>query len=142
MSLEALNYPPLVTAVGAGALVALPILEGVNLSLLTLKCATVIAYWINFAAVSVPGRIDGAQAEAREAMEQLSPGRQGRTLLSPAGWYEGASGTLRPILYCNPHQTCHSFTNSIGHLQYGDQSLPENSSFRPLSCLKALLGPW
>ena len=95
MSLSALNSPPLVTAVGAGLLAALPYLEGAvkDVPFVSLKCANFIAYCINFGSVSVPGRIDGgsqadgADSTGKTEMEQLSTESSGRTLVAPSGWY-------------------------------------------------------
>ncbi|KAI2496861.1 hypothetical protein MHU86_17657 [Fragilaria crotonensis] len=91
MSLSALNSPPFIAAVGSGALALLPILEGMQFPFSTLKYGNFVAYCINFASVSVPGRIDGQQQSnaiegGRTEMDQLSPGKGGRTLLAPSGW--------------------------------------------------------
>ncbi len=90
MSLSSLNYPPLVAAVGSGALAILPIVEGIHFPFASLKYANFLAYWINFGSVSVPGRIDGQNAQALKdggtEMEELSPGKAGRTLVAPSGW--------------------------------------------------------
>ena len=92
MSLSALNSPPLIAAVTGGALALFPVLEGMDIPFATLKYGNLLAYCINFASVSVPGRIDGQQqAQALEGgqsqMDQLSPGKAGRTLVAPSGWY-------------------------------------------------------
>jgi hypothetical protein len=103
MSLEALNAPPLVTAAGAALFAALPFLDHISTILpwSTLKVANTVAFGINVLAVSRPGRIDGQPQEqqhqddegnkdndAPSEMDRLSPGRSGRTLVAPAGWYE------------------------------------------------------
>jgi hypothetical protein len=105
MSLSVLNSPPLIAAVAGGTLALLPILEGMTFPLATLKYSNFLAYCVNFASVSVPGRIDGQQqAQALEGgqseMAQLSPGKSGRTLVAPSGWYVT---TMRLCFY---HSLC------------------------------------
>jgi len=98
-ALSALNSPLLVAAGGVGSYALLPVLSKLaadgTIPWNALKIANALSYAINFIAVSVPGRIDGqaqqssdgksSEKEGKE-MEQLSPGRNGRTLVAPSGW--------------------------------------------------------
>mmetsp|Transcript_8347 Transcript_8347/g.12855 ORF Transcript_8347/g.12855 Transcript_8347/m.12855 type:complete len:325 (+) Transcript_8347:148-1122(+) len=92
MSFAALNNPMLVAAGGLGGCAILPVLTNLvqsgSISWTVLKTANVVSYAMNVIAVSRPGRIDGqAQQEGTgNEMEQLSPGRNGRTLVAPSGW--------------------------------------------------------
>eukprot|EP00980_Cylindrotheca_fusiformis_P010009 scaffold2214_cov139-Cylindrotheca_fusiformis.AAC.6 len=106
MSLQifsALNKPPLVTAAGAALAVGVPMIPVGTLSLGALQAANVVAYCINVAAVSVPGRIDGSQDDKMrhgnmnpDSTTPLVEGSSGssddalsnreRTILRPAGW--------------------------------------------------------
>lgn len=116
ISLEALNSPLLVAIAGAAGVLGLPFIESLAadgvLSFAALKTANTACFAVQLVAVSIPGRIDGQVAEAMAeekagakkggAAEKLSisnrkeekeekPGkiftpRNGRTLVSPAGW--------------------------------------------------------
>jgi len=88
-SLAFLNAPPLVATIGAGTLASFSLVEKIvkdnaaSIPSWSLKAAVFLAYWINYVAVSVPGRLDGRQAEGGDAATQQ---RQGRSLVLPSGW--------------------------------------------------------
>ncbi len=86
MSLSSLNSPPVVAALGAGAHLAFPYIQGLPLSYNTLRIANLVSYGINVYAVSQPGRTDG-EAKIVDGHEIVlySP-EQGRTLVAPSGW--------------------------------------------------------
>jgi hypothetical protein len=106
LSLSTINSPSLVAAAGASVLGLLPLasdlvasLPATSHSLWMLQCSNAVAFAINWASVSVPGRIDGqAAAELQQSRLQqegsnsgseyqtlYSPAR-GRTLVAPAPW--------------------------------------------------------
>jgi hypothetical protein len=97
MSLSTLNSPPLVAAVGGGIVGLIPIFTAMEIPLTALKYTNFLSYCVNVGAVSVPGRIDGQQQQERQInsqtderkiseMEQLGPGRNGKSLVAPSGW--------------------------------------------------------
>lgn len=107
MSLSALNSPPLVSTAAICSAFLFGMLEkGIDSGSITWSACTAAnacAYAVNFMATSVPGRLDGAQAQTKEKdnnnnnnnqrkrspskeMEPISTGRRGRTLFTPAGW--------------------------------------------------------
>ena len=102
-----MSSPVLVTIAGVGGLICLPAFERLaaegTINLATLKTANAVAYAIQLAAVSIPGRIDGqiAKEMASEGRGEDEGGgkntiddgigkkftpRDGRTLVAPAGW--------------------------------------------------------
>jgi hypothetical protein len=103
-ALSSLNAPPLVATAGVGTLLLLPVLEKLfedhgAITWGALKAINACAYAINLIAVQALGRIDGqssmqsGQGEndqntlgPSKEMEPLSTGRNGRTLVAPAGW--------------------------------------------------------
>ena len=56
MSLSSFNNPPLVAALGAGAHLAFPYVQSLELSYSTLRVANLVSFGINVYAVSQPGR--------------------------------------------------------------------------------------
>lgn len=94
MSLAALNHPPLVAVLEAGAFALLPFVETAfvdgTLSLTGVKAFNLVAYAANVVATSRPGRIDGSDQrigkDEESEMIKLSTGNKGKTLVAPAGW--------------------------------------------------------
>lgn len=102
MSLEALNYPPLVGAVSLGCYGLLPVLKGAFLDdsvpWVVVQGTNVLVYGLSVWSVSRPGRYDGQAAQANnksvgdnadpalEGMRRMGTGKKGRSLLTPAGW--------------------------------------------------------
>jgi hypothetical protein len=93
MSLSALNAPPLVAAaLGVGCFSLFPVVrqtfEKESLSWAVVKGANLCAYGLSVWSVSQPGRYDGEidDKNASDEMKQMGTGKQGRTLVPPAGW--------------------------------------------------------
>jgi hypothetical protein len=98
--LTRLNSPALVLGSGAAVLVGLPLVSTSGAPLYVLQAANILAYAVNCAAVSVPGRIDGQAQEAMQGgnaeyesvdsasheYQTLYSPTQGRSLVAPAGW--------------------------------------------------------
>ena len=98
--LSSLNSPPLVTAAGAALVASVPLVNVGALSLGALQAANALAFATNVTAVSVPGRMDGAQdAKMRggdwnpheddlkaKAGDNIVQASRDRTLVAPAGW--------------------------------------------------------
>jgi hypothetical protein len=101
-TLSALNSPVIVTAAGVAIAVGVPLIPTGALSLGVLQVANILAFCTNVAAVSVPGRIDGAE-DAKMRQGDPNPdssttrlieenntddpnARRNRMLLRPAGW--------------------------------------------------------
>lgn len=90
MSLSALNYPPLVALSGLGLGASLPVIEKLAATSpwYLVRLSSLAAYALNFASVSVPGRLDGSASDDPKIAtdgSQLSP-RRGKTLVAPSGW--------------------------------------------------------
>ena len=98
MSLQKLNSPIVVLGSGAVALFSLPTITSIctsgAVSLGLLQAANVLAYALNCAAVSVPGRVDGQAQDAMQGKtnsndqtyDAIYSPNQGRSLIAPAGW--------------------------------------------------------
>ena len=98
MSLSALNAPPLIATLSLGSYVLFPALrttfENKAISWTIVKTTNLCAYGLSVWSVSQPGRYDGQTIQDTNAspgvaateMEQMSPGRNGRTLVPPAGF--------------------------------------------------------
>lgn len=102
MSLSSLNSPPLVTVLSLGCYGLFPILQesfqDKAIPWAVVKGANVLAYGLSLWSVSQPGRYDSEAAAAAtsdesgkdsagvQGMRKMGVGRQGRTLVPPAGW--------------------------------------------------------
>lgn len=95
MSLEALNQPPLIAAMGAAAFAALPLLERAladgTISFVTIKALNGLLYGLNVYAVSQPGRLDGprqdnmTKGKKLDETEEVRKMRE-RSLVMPQDW--------------------------------------------------------
>jgi hypothetical protein len=93
-----MNTPSFLTAVGAGTFLMLPIADAVfsseKVAFKSIKGAALLAYVLSVVSVSRPGRYDGQvqlsgddkDSPGAKEMKQMGTGKQGRTLLPPAGW--------------------------------------------------------
>ena len=91
MSLETLNYPPLVAALSLGSYGLLPSAKNVLLPWTTLKVVHLAVYGFSLMSVSRPGRYDGQDpkdttGEGADSMAKMSTGKRGRSLVTPSGW--------------------------------------------------------
>ena len=95
MSLETLNYPPLIAAVSLGTYGLLPSANHASIiSWTAVKVVHLAVYAFSLMSVSRPGRYDGQdpkeQSKGKDAasngMEKMSTGKRGRSLVAPAGW--------------------------------------------------------
>lgn len=99
MSLSSLNAPPLVATLSLSCFPVFRSLQDIfqrqAVSWAVVKGANLCAYGLSLWSVSRPGRYDGEvdgydgkinEGKPPSEMAKMSPGKQGRTLLPPAGW--------------------------------------------------------
>lgn len=85
LSPSALNKPPLVLAAGAAIAGGLQVLPIGALSVGLLQVANLLAFAVNIASVSVPGRLDGAQQDAQVKQGVLNPSESSLLTSSSSG---------------------------------------------------------